>query len=96
MRLLYLLFTSIVAQQVDNNDYLSALKYADEDPYIGWSSEFTPQKVCFVDDHPYTIRIEYSKGETLKNLNCMRPWRTMSWFCEEVNEDCTNIDFTST
>ena len=91
MMWLLLFFVNVIVSNnafVDIEDFRSAIKSAEDDMNIGWCIAFQVHEYCLTNDSPYTIRISLIKGESQRFLDCSRPWRSMSWFCEEVYDSC--------
>lgn len=90
---MYILLVALVLScpQADPDDILEAIKWAEEDENIGWVQTFHPTQYCLIDNNPYTVKIEFEKGESLKTLQCYRPWRISKWYCEECVEKCPPI-----
>ena len=69
-------------------DVILALQCADEDENIGWSSTFSLTDFCLVNSNNYTIKAELKKGETIRFIQCQNPYRTDTWYCNEVYDEC--------
>ena len=84
-----LLILSHLQGSVDEKDLLSALYWMSEDTTLGWPDTFNVKKYCLTDIQPYTMRIEFEKGETTRYVDCIRPYRIYKWYCiENEKESC--------
>ena len=83
-----LLLFSQLQGRVDKKDFMSALYWMSEDTALGWPDTFLVKKYCLTDISPYTMRIEFEKGETTRYVDCLSPYRIYKWYCIESNESC--------
>ena len=89
MLLTVILLLSKLQGWVDMEDFLMAMHNVEDE--IPWTWTFRVKHYCLVDDSPYSIRVALEKGETIRHIECSRPWRLISWMCEEVKDTCDNF-----
>ena len=89
MMLFYAMIGLITGASVDYADFSSAVRVLDEE--VGWAAAFSVKHYCLVDDSPYTMRIVLEKGESTRIMECHRPWRLHSWYCDETDDTCARF-----
>lgn len=87
-----LLLFSHLQGSVDEKDLMSALYWMSEDAALGWPDTFSLKKYCLTENQPYTMRIEFQKGETTRYVDCIRPYRVYKWYCIESQESCAEYN----
>lgn len=64
----------------------AAIKAMDSDLNIGWTVAFGLKSYCKTEEG---FIFELEKGESLRYVNCVKPFKRMNWFCFETNLDCS-------
>lgn len=90
MLLITLLLISKLQGSVDVEDFIMAMHNVEDE--IPWTSTFSVKHYCLVDEMPYSMRIAFEKEETVRHIECSRPWRLISWMCEEVKNTCDDFN----
>lgn len=73
----------------EEEDKVDALKAMEED--LPWTPAFALQDSCLQSAYPYTIRFTLTHGESIREVDCLRPWRTHTWMCfDEELEDAAD------
>ena len=73
---------------VDAEDLRDAIRTIEAE--LPWSASFRGHHCCLVDNVPYTMRVALSRapGHVRRHVDCVRPWRVVSWICQEVDDTC--------
>lgn len=90
MLLAVILLLSKLQGSVDVEDFVMVMHNMEEE--IPWTWTFSVKHYCLVNDAPYSIRAALEKGETTRYIECSRPWRVISWMCEEVKDTCDDYN----
>lgn len=85
-----LLLLSNLQGSVHVQDLRVAMKTVEQE--MPWSWAFHIKHYCLVDNAPYTMRIALEKGETVRHAECIQPWRSFSWICEERETTCETLE----
>ncbi len=68
---------------VDQHDLGNAVKAMQED--LPWTAPLKVTAYCLQCDNPYTLRVKMTNGKRNHTIDCVRPWRTFSWMCDDAN-----------
>ena len=75
----------------DFEDFTQALDAMETE--LPWTWPFTIKTHCVQNAQPFTIRFDLQHGASLRTVNCVRPWRTFTFRCGEVDdaEPCLTV-----
>ena len=74
---------SVTSASYESADKQSAIEAMEND--LPWTVAFSISRTCLQSTAPYTIRFGLGHGETFKTVDCLRPWRTNTWLCLDVD-----------
>mgnify|MGYP004187555157 CR=1 FL=1 len=72
---------ALVPSMLDDKDVAAALTQVEQ--ALPWTWQFSVTHVQLQEVSPYTLRFDFVKGETERQVDCQRPWRSNSWMCDE-------------